>query len=50
MPMFVKKHHGALSHLSIQFGENEINSILRGHWGKKVGKNTGLSPKVSFTK
>ena len=51
MPMFVKKHHevflvaglGIVS--SFNTGKNQINSILRGHWGKKlVEEKTGLNP------
>ena len=41
VPVFVKKHHevflaaglGIVS--SFNIGQNQINSILRGHWGKK---------------
>ena len=42
MPMFVKKHHevflaaGLGIVLSFNIGQNQINSILRGHWGKKL--------------
>ena len=49
-PMFVKKHHevflvtglGIVS--SFNIGQNQINSILRGHWGKKLEEKTGLNP------
>ena len=60
MPMFVKKHHevfpaaglGIVS--SFNIGQNQINSILRGHWGKKLEEKMGNgplsnSPKVIFT-
>ena len=50
LPMFVKKHHevfpaaglGIVS--SFHIGQNQINSILRGHWGKKLEEKTGLNP------
>ena len=50
MPMFVKKHHevflaaglGIVSSLNIR--QNQIHSILRGHWGKKLEEKIGLNP------
>ena len=50
MPMFVKKHHevflaaglGIVS--SFNIGQNQIYSILRGHWGKKLEEKTSLNP------
>ena len=50
MPIFVKKHYevflvaglGIVS--SFNIGQNQINSILRGQWGKKLEEKTGLNP------
>ena len=50
VPVFVKKHHevfpaaglGIVS--SFNIGQNQINSILRGHWGKKLEEKTSLNP------
>ena len=50
MPVFVKKHHevflaadlGIVS--SFNIGQTQINSILRGHWGKKLEEKTSLKP------
>ena len=50
MPMFVIKHHevflaaglGIVS--SFNIGQNQINSILRGHRGKKLEGKTGVNP------
>ena len=50
MPMFVKKHHevflaaglGIVS--SFNIGQNQINSILRGHWGKRLEEKTCINP------
>ena len=50
MPMFVKKHHEAFLEFglgivsSFNIGQNQINSIHRGHWGKKLEEKTGLNP------
>ena len=50
MPMFVKKHHGVFLAaglgivLSFKIGQNQINSILREHWGKMLESKTGLNP------
>lgn len=50
MPMFVKKHHEAFLEFglgivsSFNIGQNQINSILRGYWGKKLEEKTGLNP------
>lgn len=50
MPMFVEKYHEAF----LEFGQgvvstfgisqNQLNSFLRGHWGKKLEQKTGLNP------
>ena len=48
--MFVKMYHeafleidlGLLSYFNI--GQNQVNSILTGHWGKKLEEKTGLNP------
>ena len=50
MPVFVKKHHevflaadlGIVS--SFNIGQTQINTILRGHWGKKLEEKTSLKP------
>ena len=50
MPVFVKKHPevflaadlGIVS--SFNIGQTQINSILRGHWGKKLEEKTSLKP------
>ena len=50
VPVFVKKHHevflaaglGIVS--SFNMGQNQINSILRRHWGKKLEEKTSLNP------
>ena len=50
MPMFVKKYHEAFLEFglgvvsSFNIGQNQVNSILRGHWGKKLEEKTGLNP------
>ena len=50
MPMFVKRYHEAFFKFdlglvsSFNIGQNQVNSILRGHWGKKLEEKTGLNP------
>ena len=50
MPMFVKRYHEAFLEFdlglvsSFNIGQNQVNSILRGHWGKKLEEKTGLNP------
>ena len=50
MPLFVKKHLEAFLEFgvgivsSFSIGQNQLNSILRGHWGKKLAQKTGLNP------
>ena len=33
---------------SFNIGQIQVNSILRGHWGKKLEEKTGLTSLVSF--
>ena len=50
-PMFGKKwHHKALTVLSFNIGQNQINPTVRGHLGKKQEEKTDFNPKVTFTK
>ena len=50
MPMFVKSYHEAFLEFdlglvsSFNIGQNQVSSILRGHWGKKLEEKTGLNP------
>ncbi len=50
MPLFVKKHHGEFLEFGLglvsSFGisQNQLNTVLRGHWGKKLEEKTGLNP------
>ena len=50
MPLFVRKHHEAFLEFGVgivsSFGvsQNQLNSVLRGHWGKKLEEKTGLNP------
>lgn len=50
MPMFVKKYNEAFLEFglgvvsSFNIGQNQVNSILRGHWGKRLEEKTGLNP------
>ena len=49
MPMFVKGYHEAFLEFdlgllsSFNIGQNQVNSILRDHWGKKFEEKTGLN-------
>ena len=50
MSMFVKRYHEAFFKFdlglvsSFNIGQKQVNSILRGHWGKKLEEKTGLNP------
>ena len=48
--MFVKRYYEAFLEIdlglvsSFNIGQNQVNSILRGLWGKKLEEKTGLNP------
>lgn len=50
IPLFVKKYHEAFLQFglgivsSFNIGQNQLNSVLRGYWGKKLAEKTGLNP------
>ena len=52
--MFVKRCQEAFLEIdlglvsSFNIGQNQINSILRGQWGKKLEEKTGLTSLISF--
>ena len=50
MPTFVKRYHEAFLEFdlglfsSFNIGQNQVYSISRDHWGKKLEEKTGLNP------